>query len=108
MDSARLNIESGELNLCANHMPAWAAVSGNICEELLIASTASPIVHVFSSLAMIDYRLGGHARCVSAPILGRMSVQFLPMYSIQAWRLLCSRAMDQPAGTSAASGQSEY
>jgi hypothetical protein len=48
MDSARLNIESGELNFCANHMPAWAAVSGRTCEELLFASMASPIVRVFS------------------------------------------------------------
>jgi hypothetical protein len=28
-------------------MPAWAAVSGSACEELLIASTASPIALVF-------------------------------------------------------------
>jgi hypothetical protein len=48
MDSARLNIECGELNFCANHMPAWAAVSGSTSEVLLIASTAFPIVHVFS------------------------------------------------------------
>jgi hypothetical protein len=47
MDSARLNIESGELNFCANHMPVWAAVSGKICEELLITSTASPIMYLF-------------------------------------------------------------
>src|ERR1700761_1470477 len=45
MDSARLNIESGELNFCANHMPACAAVSGSSCEESLIASTASPILY---------------------------------------------------------------
>jgi hypothetical protein len=47
MNSARLNIESGELNFCANHIPVWAVVSGSSCEELLIASTASPILYVF-------------------------------------------------------------
>jgi hypothetical protein len=39
---------------------------------------------------MIDYRLGGQARWISAPVLGRMSVQFLPMYSMQALRPFCS------------------
>jgi hypothetical protein len=43
-----LNIESGELNFCANHMPVWAAVSGRTCEELLIAFTSSPSVQVTS------------------------------------------------------------
>jgi hypothetical protein len=57
---------------------------------------------------MIDYRLGGYARWLSAPVIGRMSVQFLRMYSMQAWRPFCSQATDQPAGISAAAGQSEY
>ena len=44
---SQMNIESGELNFCANHMPSCAAVSGSSCEESLIASTASPILYVF-------------------------------------------------------------
>ena len=56
---------------------------------------------------MIDYRLGGHDRRISAQVLGRMSVQLSAMYSMQAWRLLRSQAMNQPAGISAGAGQSE-